>query len=1011
MSQLLHLGEVVSRNAYLFPNKTGARDLARSMTFRQWNERSCRLANALLGLGLARGDRVAILAYNRVEWLEIYVALAKAGLVAVPINFRLVGPEIRYIADDAKAQAFIVQDDLVDRVDEIRSDLAIAADTYLHFGGKMTPPGYRSYEALIERASASEPTVPVLLEDPWAFMYTSGTTGNPKGAIRSHESLALLALITALDQGFMRNETGLLVMPLGHANSLYYATVLAYCGASTVVYDRKHFDPEHLLKTLSDEQITFTSLVPTHYIMIQALPDAVRAKYRANSVTKLLISSAPARRETKLGIMEQFRKSQLLEAYGSTEAGWVTLLRHEEQLSRPGSIGRELTGCGRIKLLDDSGAEVAAGEVGELYSRTPYAFCGYWNLPEKTAAAFRGPYCSVGDMARRDEAGYYYLADRKSNMIISGGENVYPSEVESLIGSHPEVKDIAIIGISDDIWGEAVRAVVVRHDGHRVTEDELLSWCRTRIAGYKRPKSVVFIRDEEMPRTATGKILHRVLREAASGDTRGCAYDGQPWQHRCIGPDFSHWPVVFCGAARTSGNPRGSRRCGVRPREGLQRGEDGAIELGFRAEGRGNQQWRGRHLGGYPLPDRIEQIFPGLGGAATDDDRLRIEQGGDGDDGHRQVVSHLIGHDRQRRIPLRLSDDLGRAQVRAGRLLRPAPQRLAADQLRQVALAAAVLPQELAPDHQVAELAGGVMGAPIELPIEDDSDPDPGAEGQEGKAGQVPRGPAPALAEGRHIGVMVDDHRNVQLGSEEIAEGHPRPTGEIAGGEDDPGRGIDQPGDRDPDRPEVGAMLSAAGKEGIDRLDQTIDHRLGTDLGGSLKGVLGEDRLRCGRPGQESGLGPADVDADDDVVGGVLPIADCQSLSPTVSFAHENDRCFDTCRSSFVSTAQARRPPSRVSTSRSPPASTSSSSRRTCGYERRLTDDTAPAGSGSGAATGFSWTPSACHASRRARTGMKTLPRRPTGRAPRPRSRGPGRLSPSKRRPRSRRPACDGPER
>src|SRR5215208_6084027 len=158
MSQLLHLGEVVSRNARLFPNKLGARDLARSMTYRQWNERSCWLANALLGMGLAKGDRVAILAYNCLEWMEIYVALAKAGLVAVPINFRLVGSEIRYIVDDAEARAFIVQDDLVDRVDEIRADLAIASDHYLHFGGKMTPPGYRCYEALIERASASEPT-------------------------------------------------------------------------------------------------------------------------------------------------------------------------------------------------------------------------------------------------------------------------------------------------------------------------------------------------------------------------------------------------------------------------------------------------------------------------------------------------------------------------------------------------------------------------------------------------------------------------------------------------------------------------------------------------------------------------------------------------------------------------------------------------------------------------------------------------------------------------------------
>jgi fatty-acyl-CoA synthase len=513
MSQLLNLGEVVSRNARLFPNKLGARDLARSMTYRQWNERSCRLANAILGLGLAKGDRVAILAYNCVEWMEIYVALAKAGLVAVPINFRLVGPEIRYIVDDARARAFIVQDDLLDQVEAVRLDLSLAQDSYIHFGGEKTPSGYRSYETLIARASASEPAAPVLPEDTWAFMYTSGTTGKPKGAIRSHESSALLALHTALDHDFTRNDTGLLVMPLFHSNSLWYAMVLAYCGASTVVYNRKCFDPEHCLRTLSEERLTFTSLVPTHFVMMLGLPDAVRGQYRAANVTKLLISSAPARKETKLAVMEHFTNSQLLEGYGSTEAGWVTLLRPDEQLSKLGSIGRELTGSGRIKLLNDTGEEVTDGEVGELYSRTPYAFHGYWNQPETTASAFRGPYCSVGDMAWRDEEGYYYLADRKSNMIISGGENVYPSEVESLLGSHPKIKDIAVIGIPHDKWGEAVHAVVVLQDGQRVSEDELLAWSSNKIAGYKRPKSVAFIKEEEMPRTATGKILHRVLRQ------------------------------------------------------------------------------------------------------------------------------------------------------------------------------------------------------------------------------------------------------------------------------------------------------------------------------------------------------------------------------------------------------------------------------------------------------------------------------------------------------------------
>jgi acyl-CoA synthetase (AMP-forming)/AMP-acid ligase II len=513
MSQLLHVGEVLSMNAYLFPEKIGARDLSRSMTFRQWNERACRLANALMGLGLRKGERVGVLAYNCVEWMEIYAAVAKAGLIVVPINFRLMGPEIHYILENSEARALIVEDPLVERVEGIREELDIPEGNYIHFGAPRTPSNYKSYESMIAEASPSEPEVAVSPTDTWTFMYTSGTTGKPKGAIRSHQSYVLFYLINEVDFGFSREDTGLLVMPMCHVNSIFYSFVFTYCGGSVCVYNRTSFDPEHLLKTFSEERITFTSLVPTHYIMILGLPHKVRARYNVDSVRKLLISSAPARKDTKLGILEYFRNSQLFEAYGSTEAGLVTLLRPDEQFTKLGSIGREVTGSGRILLLDEKGEEVPEGEVGELYSRTPYSFDGYWKMPEKTAEAFRGPYCTAGDMARRDEEGYYFLVDRKSNMIITGGENVYPSEVENVIGSHPKVKDVAVIGIPHEKWGEAVHAVIILHEGQSATQEEIIEWCRDKMAGYKRPKSVDFISDEEMPRTATGKILHRVLRE------------------------------------------------------------------------------------------------------------------------------------------------------------------------------------------------------------------------------------------------------------------------------------------------------------------------------------------------------------------------------------------------------------------------------------------------------------------------------------------------------------------
>ena len=516
MTPLLTMGQSLSVNAYRHPDKVGARDLGRSMSFRVWNQRACRLANGLLGLGLAKGDRIAVLAYNCVEWMEIYAATAKAGLIAVPINFRLTDEEVLYIIGDSAASALIVQDELQASVARIRDRLPFPGANLIHFGAhvgaKSAPAGFTGYEDLLAMATDAEPDIQVAPEDTWVMMYTSGTTGRPKGAMRSHGSHSLLNFATLLDMGFDADHTCLLVMPMCHANSLNFASAFAYAGATCCVYDRKSFDPEHMLGTLSQTKATFTSLVPTHYIMMLGLSDAVKARHSVDSVRKLLISSAPARRDTKLAVMEQFRNSQLLELYGSTEQGWATLLRPSEQLSKLGSVGRELTGSGRIKLLGENGIEVPEGEVGELYSRTPWCFEGYWNLPEKTAEAFRGPWLSVGDMARRDSDGFYTLVDRKNNMIISGGENVYPSEVENVLGGHPKVRDVAVIGRPDAKWGEAVHAVIVLRDGETATEGDFSEWCTARLAGFKRPKTFSFIADAEMPRTATGKVLHRILK-------------------------------------------------------------------------------------------------------------------------------------------------------------------------------------------------------------------------------------------------------------------------------------------------------------------------------------------------------------------------------------------------------------------------------------------------------------------------------------------------------------------
>ncbi len=512
MSQPLTISDAIATHARLTPEKIGARDSRRSISYAEWHQRASQLASGLKNLGLKHGDRVGIIAYNCLEWMEMYVGLARAGLVAVPLNFRLSAPEILYILQNAKVSAVITGPEFCSTLDELRYELPIAADRYLVIG--TTPNStWRSYETLLSHASASDEFEPVNPNSTCALMYTSGTTGRPKGALRSHSASAMIAMATALEMSFTRNDTALLVMPLCHANSLYFGTTFMHLGATCVIDDRRSFDPEALLTTLAQEKVTFTSLVPTHFIMLLALPDDVKNRYDVSSVGKLMVSSAPARKDTKLAILEYFKNGQLYELYGSTEAGWVTLLRPDEQIAKLGSVGREWTGSGAIRLLDEQRREVPDGEVGELFSRTPYTFDGYWENPEKTAEALDGSWCSVGDMARRDADGYIWLVDRKSNMIISGGENVYPSEVEGILGKHAKVRDVAVIGLPHEKWGESVHAVVVLHEGQHSTQEEMRSWCKQQLASFKCPTSVSFINDHDMPRTATGKILHRLLRK------------------------------------------------------------------------------------------------------------------------------------------------------------------------------------------------------------------------------------------------------------------------------------------------------------------------------------------------------------------------------------------------------------------------------------------------------------------------------------------------------------------
>ncbi|MEA1968690.1 MAG: AMP-binding protein [Thermodesulfobacteriota bacterium] len=513
MARWLNLGETLKINAKKYPRRIAFCDSCRSFTYPESNIRVNKLANSLFSMGLVKGDRIAVFMENSIEMAEIFLAVAKTGMVIVPINFRLVADEIEYIVNNSKASAMIVDKEFVPEVEKVRGQfVTIAPDRYIVNGEASQ--GWISYDSFTADSDAAEPVSDVKPEDIWIHIYTSGTTGKPKGVLRSHESHIAFYLINAIDFGFNENDTCMNVMPLCHINSTYYTFTFTYLGGTAYIHPARSFKPSEILEIIEKNKITFISLIPTHYNLILNL-DRKERNHDVSSIRKLLCSSAPVRKEMKKAIMDFFQGVELYEAYGSTEAGIVTILKPEDQMRKLGSIGYEVVGTDFIKLLNEDGNQVKTGEVGELYSRSPMLFDEYFDLPEKTADSFAGEWFSAGDMAVKDEDGFYSIVDRKDNMIITGGENVYPSEIEDVVASHADVFDCACIGVPDEKWGEKIVVVVVPKPGRDKKEidgEDIRNFCRTRLAGYKIPKKVVVIDSDDMPRTPTGKILHRKLR-------------------------------------------------------------------------------------------------------------------------------------------------------------------------------------------------------------------------------------------------------------------------------------------------------------------------------------------------------------------------------------------------------------------------------------------------------------------------------------------------------------------
>ncbi len=514
MAHWMNLGQNLKVNAKKFPHKVALMDHARSFTFPETNQRVNQLAQGLMGLGLAKGDKVAVLMDNCIEIVELYLATAKTGIVIVPINFRLVSREVKYIVNNSDAKVMFVEDQLAATVDPIKNELhQIPADHYVVVGDARE--GYQPYDTFIVDAPVTEPLVTVNPQDTWILIYTSGTTGKPKGVIRSHESHIAFYVLNAVDFRFNEDDVCMNVMPLCHINTTFYSFIFTYIGGSVYIHPSQSFKPPEVLDIVEKKKISFISLIPTHYNLILNQNDG-ECKPDVSSIRTLLCSSAPVREKMKQDVMAFFPNAELYEGYGSTEAGIVTVLKPQDQMRKPGSIGFESLGTEFIKLLDPDGNEVPAGEVGEIYSRGPMLFDEYYKLPEKTTESFCDGWFSAGDMGVKDGDGYFYIVDRKDNMIITGGENVYPSEIEEVVGNNECVFDCACIGVPDEKWGEKVVAVVALKKGESAddqNEQAIKECCCEGLAGYKRPKEVVFIKQGEMPRTPTGKILHRKLRE------------------------------------------------------------------------------------------------------------------------------------------------------------------------------------------------------------------------------------------------------------------------------------------------------------------------------------------------------------------------------------------------------------------------------------------------------------------------------------------------------------------
>ena len=470
------------------------------LTYGELATRVSLVAGGAAAHGLGPGDRAAVVAPNCLEYPELVCGLSDAGGIVATISPRLTPREIAEACDDCGARLLFVHASAADAVAAARPS---TVERIIGLGPE--------YENWLAGASPAPPHPGLRETDPFTLVYSSGTTGKPKGILISHRSRTLTFHGMAMEYGcYGPDDLQLGIAPMSHGAGFAFIMASLYFGGTVDVLPR--FEPELVLSKLGSRPFTGVFMVPTHFQSIFGLETKVLDRWRNTSpaLRTIMSNAAALPQAVKEKIVAYFGEGLLHETYGSTEAGVVTNLRPQDQLVRKQSVGRPFA-VTRIRLLDDDGKDVGPGEVGELYSLSPYIFNGYFNQPEETASVLRDGWITAGDLARRDEDGYLYIVDRKKDMVVTGGLNVYPREIEEILHKHPLVLEAAVIGVPDDKWGESLRAIVVSRPGQVLRSAELEAHCRESLAGYKIPKRFRFV--DMLPRNAGGKVLKAELRE------------------------------------------------------------------------------------------------------------------------------------------------------------------------------------------------------------------------------------------------------------------------------------------------------------------------------------------------------------------------------------------------------------------------------------------------------------------------------------------------------------------